>query len=230
MNRYHLIIPCAGSGSRFGSATPKQYHKLANKTVLDWTLDTFTQISALTSITVVYSAIDDLITEYIQKFPNVSFLPVGGSSRAESVLNGLRALNVSDDDWVLVHDAARCCINSHDVHSLIEQLTNDDVGGILATPAIDTIKQINPATNLITATIDRNLIYQAQTPQMFRYNQLLTALTNAPLDLITDEASAIERSGAPVKVVAAKFPNFKITYAADIELAEFILTRRNNHI
>lgn len=226
MSKYHVVIPCAGNGSRFGSVIPKQYSQLAGKTVLDWTLEAFLGISAISSLTVIYSATDDLITDYIQKFPSVQFLPVGGNSRAESVFNGLKGLDVSNEDWILVHDAARCCIDSRDIHSLIETLTDGDIGGILATPATDTIKKVDPASNLVVSTIDRNLIYQAQTPQMFKYRDLINALSHVKLDLITDEASAIELAGMAVKIVAARYPNFKITYAPDLELAEFILSRR----
>lgn len=225
MTKYHTIIPCAGHGSRFGSELPKQYHALAGKTVLDWTLLAFSSVDYITSITVVCSPNDSYIDDYKKRFPNVVFANVGGSSRAESVANGLSFLNADPNDWILVHDAARCCIDRRDICKMIESLHFDIVGGILAVPATDTIKKVNPQTSLIESTIDRSTIYQAQTPQMFR-SFLLSAALDSGLESITDEASAIEKLGHPIRIVPATYPNFKITYQQDIEFAECILLRR----
>lgn len=225
MTKYHVIIPCAGHGSRFGSELPKQYHDLAGKTVLDWTLLAFSSVEYITSITVVCSPNDFYIDDYKIRFPNIVFANVGGYSRAESVANGLNSLNADPNDWILVHDAARCCIDPRDISKMIESLYFDIVGGILAIPATDTIKKVNPQTSLVESTIDRTTIYQAQTPQMFR-SFILSVALDGNLESITDEASAIERLGYPIRIVKANYPNFKITYQQDMDLAEYVLLKR----
>ncbi len=235
MVNLHILIPCAGSGSRFGSNVPKQYHVLAGKTVLDWTLNAFIDVVNLQSINVIYAPQDPYIMDYVDKFPQVNFMPVGGNSRAESVLNGLHELQMlhAANDWVLVHDAARCCLDFTDLTNLIEQITTRDniAGGILATVATDTIKLSSTVgQNVINKTLDRRQIYLAQTPQMFRLAELIEALTTADLSLVTDEASAIELLGKNVYLIEAQQPNFKITYPHELKLAEFLLNNRLGEI
>lgn len=229
MNNLHVLIPCAGNGSRFGSDVPKQHHLLAGKTVLEWTLEVFLSVAKFKSINVVHTSQDPYIINYLDKFPRVNFIPVGGSSRAESVLNGLHELQVQHNlsDWVLVHDAARCCLDNSDLNNLIAQVTQGDIaGGILATVATDTIKLAANNSKLIDKTLDRRQIYLAQTPQMFKLDDLISALTNIDLNLVTDEASAMELSGKTVCIVEAQQPNFKITYPHELKLAEFLLNNR----
>lgn len=229
-HKYHVLIPCAGSGSRFGNSLPKQYHQLLNKTILEWTLQSFLSIkhSIIESISVVHNVDDESIEKYIQNYPQVNFIAKGGDSRAESVLNGL--LNLSgidkDSDWVMVHDAARCLIDSRDVISLIEYVEINNIGAILATGATDTIKYVDIDNMQIKQTIDRNSVYLAQTPQLYKYSDLVSSLQNVDLSAVTDESSAIELSSLPSHVVIAKHPNFKITYPQDIQLAEMILKDR----
>ncbi|MDD3267124.1 MAG: 2-C-methyl-D-erythritol 4-phosphate cytidylyltransferase [Burkholderiales bacterium] len=222
-NKIHVLIPCAGHGSRFASDLPKQYHNLCDKTVLDWTLSAFQSVAIIDSITVVYSQNDSFIQNYIQKYPKINFLPLGGDTRANSVINGLINLDTAFDDWVLVHDAARCCINPLDIQKLIRLLINEKIGGILASRATDTIKYV--PNNHIEKTIDRNHIFLAQTPQMFRAGILLEALKSNDLSAITDEASAVELSGLPVQIIEADYPNFKVTYPIDLEYAKFIINQ-----
>lgn len=230
MNNLHVLIPCAGSGSRFGSSVPKQHHLLSGKTVLEWTLEVFILAANFQSINVIHTSQDPYIISYINKFPRVNFMPVGGNSRAESVLNGLHELQAqyNSNDWVLVHDAARCCLEISDLNNLIAQITarNDIDGGILASAATDTIKLAQGALKLIDKTLDRRQIYLAQTPQMFKLGDLISALTNTDLNLVTDEASAMELSGRIVCLVEAQQPNFKITYSHELKLAEFLLSNR----
>jgi 2-C-methyl-D-erythritol 4-phosphate cytidylyltransferase len=126
-----------------------------------------------------------------------------------------------------VHDAARCCIDERDILAMIQQLEDKKIGGILAISATDTIKRIDLGSLSIVETIDRSQIYLAQTPQMFRYSVLKKSLQHSSLDKITDEASAVELLQLPVSIVVAKYPNFKITYQQDLELAKYILTQRN---
>lgn len=234
MNNLHVLIPSAGSGSRFGSDVPKQYHLLAGKTVLEWTLELFISTTKFKSINVVHAPQDSHILNYFNKYPQVNFIPVGGVSRAESVLNGLHELQARHNprDWVLVHDAARCCLDMSDLTNLIVQITTrDDVaGGILSVVATDTIKLAVSNSTLIDRTLDRRQIYQAQTPQMFKLAELTAALKQVNLDLVTDEASAMELSGKIVCLVEAHKPNFKITYPHELKLAEFLLNNRLKEI
>lgn len=225
MAKYHVLIPCAGHGSRFGSELPKQYQPLLGQTVLDWTLQTFLASSKVSSISVIHSVNDSRIVDYSTKYPTIKFSAKGGDTRAQSVINGLKSLNVDSDDWVLVHDAARCCINVHDIDKLINELSSSDVGGILATNATDTIKLADDRLN-IQQTIDRNSVYLAQTPQMFKHGILLNALEQADLNVVTDEASAVELCGLKVKIVKADYPNLKVTYPHDLIFAENVLAQR----
>lgn len=229
-HKYHVLIPCAGSGSRFGNSLPKQYHQLVDKTILDWTLQSFLSInpSIIESISVVHNADDKNIENYIQNYPQVNFIAKGGDSRAKSVLNGLLSLDGidKDNDWVMVHDAARCLIDSRDVISLIEYVEINNVGAILATGATDTIKYVDTSSMQIKQTIDRTSLYLAQTPQLYKYSDLVNSLLNSDLSMVTDESSAIELSGLPSHVVLAKHLNFKITYPQDTELAEIVLKNR----
>ena len=143
---------------------------------------------------------DELIDDYAAKYTKVRIVKVGGATRAASVNNGLRELKLMPDDWVLVHDAARCCIHPNDIRKLVNQLKNGSDGGILAAKAVDTVKQVDSAKQVLK-TLDRQYIYMAQTPQMFRYQELIQALAKADLALVTDEASAVELAGGVVKII-----------------------------
>lgn len=226
MHNYHLLIPCGGSGQRFGGSVPKQYLPLLGKTVLDWTLHAFLELG-FSNINIVHANNDSYIEQYKQNYPQVNFLPLADDTRAGTVRNGLESLKiVSNNDWVLVHDAARCVIDKQDVQNLIETLDTEDVGGILAARVVDTIKQVESNTLIIEKTINRDVVYLAQTPQMFRYNILYKALNSAEMAEVTDEASAVEQFGLAVKIVVAQSVNLKITYPDDLELASFILQKR----
>ena len=222
MGKFVALLPCAGSGSRFGSVLAKQYHPLCGKTVLDWTLRAFEAVMEIEQVLLVVSSDDELIDDYAAKYTKVRVVKLGGATRAESVNNGLQALELMPDDWVLVHDAARCCIHPEDIRKLINQLKNGTTGGILAAKAVDTIKQVDSAKQILR-TLDRQYIYLAQTPQMFRYQELTQALTRADLALVTDEASAIELAGGVVKVIESSAPNLKVTFPFDLQIAELVI-------
>ncbi len=222
MAKFVALLPCAGSGSRFGSALAKQYHPLCSKTVLDWTLSAFEAVVEIGEVLLVASPDDELIDKYATKYNKVKIAKVGGATRAESVSNGLQVLELMSDDWVLVHDAARCCIHPNDIQKLINQLKDGTNGGILAAKAVDTIKQVNSVKQVLR-TIDRQCIYMAQTPQMFRYQELTQALTQADLALVTDEASAVELSGGTVQIIESDAPNIKVTFPFDLKLAQMII-------
>jgi 2-C-methyl-D-erythritol 4-phosphate cytidylyltransferase len=155
----------------------------------------------------------------------LSVLRCGGATRADSVLNGLLAISaaVKPDDWVLVHDAARPCLSSAQLDRLIDQVGHDEVGGLLAVPVADTLKRSGP-DGRIEATVPRERLWQAQTPQMFRYGLLREALGHSRG--VTDESAAVEALGHRPLLVAADASNLKVTYPADFALAEKIMLER----
>ena len=220
-----VLIPCAGSGSRFSAKLPKQYVSIAGKTVIEHTIQAFLALETIDHIILIASPGDMFIDRYSELSNKISIFKVGGSTRAISVLNGLNKLKCKDDDWILVHDAARCCVLPDSIANLLEELGSDNVGGILALPVTDTLKL--GVDNIITRTIDRQNMYQAQTPQMFRYAVLLKALSQSDLNKITDEAGAVENMGLKVRLVKGEATNIKLTYPADLVLAEFFLSSKN---
>jgi 2-C-methyl-D-erythritol 4-phosphate cytidylyltransferase len=221
------VVPAAGVGKRMQSDRPKQYLELAGKTVLEQTLLRLLQAKVFTAIAVAISIEDPYWPELdISKNPDILTAP-GGKERADSVLSGLRSLSTqaSDNDWVLVHDAARPCITSTDIHRLIAQLKNDDVGGILALSSHDTLKKVQGKR--IIGTLDRTQIWRALTPQMFRYGMLKAALEEAEGNAaVTDEASALELKGFQPKIVEGRPDNIKITRPEDLALAQFYLEQQ----
>ena len=230
MPRYHAIVPAAGSGSRFGADLPKQYLPLCGRPMIFHALLTLAQHPKIDRVWVVLAP-DDV---YWQKFdwqalgPKVDTVYCGGASRADSVMNGLAAAEtaLADDDWVLVHDAARPCLTARLVSDLIACLADDPVGGLLATPVADTLKRADAGGRCLS-TEPREGLWQAQTPQMFRAALLQNALSQARGDAgITDEASAVERLGLRPRLVPSETNNFKVTYPADFRLAERLLMER----
>jgi len=222
---FYVVIPAAGSGSRMGNAIPKQYLAINSTTIIEHAVKAFLENSNVKKLVVCLQNGDRHFSETrLEERPKVE-TTLGGESRAESVLNGLLALNAHDHDWVLVHDAARPCLSNQLLERLIERLRDDDVGGLLAVPAKDTLKQASGNKRSI-ATLDRSTIWQAQTPQMFRYGVLRESLISAlkqGID-ITDEASAVEASGFQPKLVEGDARNLKVTTPDDLQLAEFLLT------
>ena len=215
------LIPAAGAGTRMGEATPKQYLTIAGKTMLQHVVDTFCAAVLIDRVVVVVSADD----HYIDELPLPSkckVLRCGGATRQASVTNGLLALagQVDADDWVLVHDAARPGLTVALIEKLIAFVRDDAVGGLLATPVVDTIKH-SDGHGRSQHTVARDLLWAAQTPQMFRYTLLLDALQRA--GEITDEASAVEALGLQPKLVEGSARNFKVTLPEDVLLAELHL-------
>jgi 2-C-methyl-D-erythritol 4-phosphate cytidylyltransferase len=221
--RYFALIPAAGVGARMGASIPKQYVPLAGKPMLQHVLETFSKCASIAHTYVVVSAEDGYIDELVDgTYPNLTVLRVGGDTRQQSVLNGLRAMHeaVSDDDRILVHDAARPGLTTALIEKLINALQHDAVGGLLAMPVVDTLKRAN-ATDRVDATVPREKLWSAQTPQMFGYALLRRALQQATH--VTDEASAIEALGLQPKLVEGNPRNFKVTLAHDVALAELFL-------
>jgi len=219
------LVPCAGTGSRSGAELPKQYVAIAGQAVVAHTLAALRAVERLQAILVVLAP-DDAAFERSVLLPadvRVRVVRRGGSTRARTVANGLAELleqGARSDDWVLVHDAARCLIRPAWIDRLIDACNSDPVGGLLALPVADTLK--SERGGRATSTLDRRATWQAQTPQMFRIGALAAAL-DAAGDEVTDEAGAIERTGQQPLLVAGALENFKLTYPADFALAERLL-------
>ena len=226
--RFHVVIPCAGTGSRSGVDIPKQYAPLAGVPMVMHTLKAFAAVPGLGHAMLVVSPQDSLMAQLLTDHPQPAFTltPRGGATRAQSVLGGLRSLQekgVDPTDWVLVHDAARCLITPRLIQALLAACANDSVGGLLALPLPDTLKA--SVDGRVSATLNRSDKWLAQTPQMFRLGSLAQALEQ-PSEDITDEASAMEAKGfAPLLIEGASF-NFKVTYPQDWALAEAVLNDR----
>ncbi len=201
-----------------GCELPKQYLPLLGKPLIHHTLSVFCAHPAIDRVHVVISPDDNL---WQSDLP-VKVLRCGGDTRAASVLNGLNAIEAEEDDWVLVHDAARPCITAELLDRLFDELGNDPVGGILAVPVADTLKRAD-AGNRIAATEPRDGLWQAQTPQMFRYGLLKRALQALGTDKPTDEAQAVEYLGLSPKLVLSDRNNLKVTFPEDLDMAEMIL-------
>lgn len=218
------IVPAAGVGKRMLADRPKQYLPLAEKTVIEHTLYRLLQASVFKAVVVAISIEDPYWPNLsIAKHPQILTAP-GGKERADSVLSALKLLDgrANENDWILVHDAARPCLTIDDIRLLISELVEDKVGGILALASHDTLKQVNDIE--ITATIDRKQVWRALTPQMFRYGMLRDALLSAEGNPgITDEASALEMQGFRPKIVEGRPDNIKITRPEDLALAQFYM-------
>ena len=223
--RCFALVPCAGTGSRAGTPGPKQYEALAGQALVAHTLAALAGVERLVATLVVLATDDALFETAVPGFVGEGawVARVGGASRAETVAQGLaelRARGAQAHDWVLVHDAARCLIRPEWVNRLIDACTDDEVGGLLALPLADTLKQ--EVSGRVLATVDRLGKWAAQTPQMFRLGLLEPALRAAG-DAVTDEASAVEMLGHQPKLVRGEIDNFKITWPGDFALAERLL-------
>ena len=235
--RFFALIPCAGTGqralgSRAGRAGPKQYQLLHGEPMVWHTLQAFRAVPVLAAIWVVVSPDDDGFQQACPDFNQAHEVvaSVGGATRAQSVGNGLKALmqrSAKPEDWVLVHDAARCLITPAQITALIDACKNDAVGGLLAQPLPDTLK--SGVGSRVESTIDRGDKWLAQTPQMFRIGALLAALDAAAAmasEAVTDESSAMEAQGLKPLLVPGSAQNSKVTYPEDFALAEAILQSR----
>ena len=225
MAKNYVLIPAAGSGSRMGAELPKQYLPLLGKPMIHHTLSVFSAHPEVDRVYVVLNPDDALWPGF--DHARVEVLHCGGSTRAASVLNGLNGLagRVADDDWVLVHDAARPCLAREDLDALLHAVAEDAVGGLLAVPVADTLKRADQ-DNRVAATEPREGLWQAQTPQMFRYSVLRQALEISSGNSPTDEAQAIERMGLAPKLVLGSRNNLKVTFSEDLEMAGMILQAR----
>ena len=226
MSKLFALIPAAGSGARMGADLPKQYLQLAGKPLLYHALGGLCRHRAIERVFVVLAQGDT-------RFAQVDWQPFaarleplycGGETRAASVFNGLLAARdeINADDWVLVHDAARPCLAAEVLERLISTLRDEQTGGLLALPVVDTLKRGDAAAYVMQTEARANL-WQAQTPQMFRYRLLLEALRATEPAAATDEARAIEQLGLRPRLVMGDSRNLKVTYPQDLALAELIL-------
>lgn len=223
-SRFWALVPCAGSGLRAGSPVPKQYQELAGQPMVRHTLAALAAVSRLQKILVVLAPGD----QFLQPGPGETWqvAACGGTTRALSVINGLahlRQMGARDEDWVLVHDAARCLITPEQIQCLVQACKQDEVGGLLALPLADTLKQAEAGR--VKSTLSRADKWLAQTPQMFRLSLLERALHTAG-EQVTDESSAVEALGLAPRLVPGSAQNFKVTYPEDFALAEAVFATR----
>ncbi|MFZ3191768.1 MAG: 2-C-methyl-D-erythritol 4-phosphate cytidylyltransferase [Moraxellaceae bacterium] len=225
MSRYWAIVPAAGVGRRFGGEVAKQYLQIVGQRVIQHSLNRLCEALPLSACIVPISAEDQIAAQLDYTHADLIRFVQGGAERMDSVLAGLLSLSerAAADDWVLVHDVARPCVATSSLQKLMAELAADPVGGILAVPVRDTLKRAR--SGQIESTVSRDGLWQAQTPQMFRYGLLLDALHSAIQSghLVTDEASAMEQAGHLVRVIEGRSDNIKITYAEDLALAAAIL-------
>ena len=226
--RCFALIPAAGVGSRTGSELPKQYALLNGEPMIVHTVRAFARAPEIALVTLVLAPADRWpesppARAMLDEFPGrLRIRMQGGETRAASVSNGLDAIadTAGADDWVLVHDAARPCITPTMIAEMIAGLRDDAVGGLLALPVPDTVKRAD-AEGRVAATVSRDGLWLAQTPQMFRFGMLRAACRAAPG--VTDEAGAIEALGQRPRLVAGSARNIKVTWPADFALAAAFL-------
>lgn len=225
---YWVIIPAAGIGKRMGAEIPKQYLKLGKKTVLEHTINRFQNLSQIKGI-VICLAPDDLFFNQLSISKQI-MITNGGKERCDSVLNGLKFLEkyAEENDWILVHDAARPCVRKSDIEKLMFELQNHEIGGLLAVPVRDTMKRAK--NQHVETTVNRENLWHALTPQMFRFKTLKRALETAlkKQQLITDEAQAIEFLGLSPMLIEGHADNIKITHPNDLQLATLFISNLLN--
>ncbi len=227
--KFWAVVPAAGVGKRMNADRPKQYLELADKTVIEHTLLRLLSANVFTAVAVAISKEDPYWPELVVSKHEKIITADGGKERADSVLSALKSIRslAADEDWVLVHDAARPCITATDIKLLIEILRDDEVGGILALSSHDTLKDVQGKN--ILGTLDRSHIWRALTPQMFKYGSLKNALEIAEGNpAITDDASALELQGLQPKIVEGRPDNIKITRPEDLALAQFYMEHQND--
>lgn len=229
--KYIAIVPAAGVGKRMGSSCPKQYLRLNGQTIIYHTVTKLLSHPLITKVVVALNEEDQYFADSGLADHKDIIRVKGGVERVDSVLNGLKAIKSSEYSWVLVHDAARPCVSVEDIDRLIKQCSENNCGGILATPVRDTMKRgsdVNDGVKTIKHTVEREQLWHALTPQMYRTTALRLAIETglAQKLTITDEASAVEHAKMPSLLVAGSIENIKITHPNDLALAEFYLNKQ----
>jgi len=226
--RFWAVVPAAGIGARMGGEIPKQYLSLLGRPIIAHTLERLCNHPRISGVVVALAADDRWWPEIQTQLTRPPLVAAGGDERRDSVLSSLDALteHASMDDWVLVHDAVRPCLRDEDMDRLMNALWSDEVGGLLAMPVKDTMKRA-AGDGRISETVSRESLWYAQTPQMFRLGALRDAIRQC-VDAgrkVTDEAQAMELTGARPRLVQGHEGNIKITQPEDLKLAEIFLTR-----
>lgn len=221
----YALIPAAGNGFRFGAGMPKQYSLLCGKPVLQHAVERLTSALAPAMTYVVLAQGDQWFDGAMPVRDDVTVLRCGGATRAASIHNALVALSgiATDDDWIVVHDAVRPCLDRASVLRLQKELADDMVGGLLAVPVTGTLKRSDEHARMVRSE-PREGLWRAQTPQMFRYRTLQEAFARPGSEHATDEAHAVEAMGMTPRLVLGSTTNIKVTYPEDLLLAAAILT------
>lgn len=228
--RIWAVVPAAGRGSRFSKDSndpPKQYAKLFGRCVFDYSLRAILQEPKIAGVVVVLAPGDEYFPSVAARLnsPKLFVTATGGAQRQDSVLSGLNFLEgrARSEDWVLVHDAARPCLSAEDLSNLLAALSNEVAGAVLSAPIVDTMRRELDGK---VSTVERQGLWRALTPQVFRLGALRAALTAAGAAgvTVTDEAQALERAGVSAKLVAGSPFNIKVTRAEDLKMAEQILS------
>jgi 2-C-methyl-D-erythritol 4-phosphate cytidylyltransferase len=227
---YFIIVPAAGIGTRMENPIPKQYLMIKGKSILEHTLTSLLNYSLFKKIIVVIRK-EDRHWHSLKLHHDKLITTLGGKERCHSVLKGLLALKpfATKNDWVLVHDAVRPFLHVSDIDKLITKIGDDPLGGLLGSPLKSTIKCVD-SQQRVMKTLDRQTLWQALTPQMFRYHWLLEALRSAVEDqkIITDEANAIELLGQHPKLIEGRSDNIKITNSCDLTLFDYYCSKNKN--
>jgi 2-C-methyl-D-erythritol 4-phosphate cytidylyltransferase len=221
-SKHFAVVPAAGAGTRLGGPVPKQYLALGGRTLLQWSVDALLEAPWIETVLVVVTPGDTRASAVLPRSPRLRIEAVGGATRRDSVLAGLRVLRpwVRAGDWVLVHDAARPGLSLEALERLRRTLVDHAVGGLLAVPVADTVK-VADAAGEVARTVPREGLWLAQTPQMFRHGLLLEALERFPD--VTDEAAALEACGHAPRLVEGQRRNFKVTTAEDLAVMQALL-------
>jgi len=222
-----VIIPAAGVGKRMQAHCPKQYLKINQHTILEHTVLRLLSHPLINQVIISLGAEDEYIFDTTLAGHESVQLVVGGQERVDSVLSGLKAVNIKNHPWVLVHDAARPCLSLVDLDKLISRCLTENTGGILACRVKDTMKR---GEGFIEKTVERESLWHALTPQMYPTEQLISAIELAQKQnvVLTDEASAIEFIGENSLLVEGSSENIKITQPDDLAYAEFILNKQHS--
>ena len=222
--RYHALIPAAGDGARFGADPPKQYALLEGRPVLLHAMERLAASLPLHMTYVVLAHDDRWFDHAIGPQSRVTVLRCGGATRTETVRNALNVLgDIARDDWIVVHDAVRPCVDEASIVRLQTELADDDTGGLLAIPIACSLKRVDERQRVV-GTEPRDGLWRAQTPQMFRYGVLRGAFAQAGIEAMTDEAQVVEAYGRRPRLVMGSPNNHKITYPDDLLLAAAILS------
>jgi len=227
MNNFVAIIPAAGKGSRYFGEVPKQFLKIDERTVLELSIRPLLDFSECVGVCVLVPPKDQYHKALqIKDNPKIK-ITEGGNTRIESVSRGIKFWEKSDVsyDYILIHDAARPCLRSSDVQEMLDTIDSEVDGVVLGVPCSDTIKKVSIRDSFISSTLDRNKLWRAFTPQIFKKDVLQTTLIEKNIEKeFTDEASLVEANGGKLKMVLGYKDNIKLTFPEDLSLVKSILS------